>query len=122
MIQEFTGKVSQDEIYGETYTNITGRYGETGYRTEVDVHAMLKYYAGREVKITIETVDGIEDTEDMVTLTYKELFRRARKHFPVLGILEGGYDDDIWDVPQSNALLFMSKEEFAGRCHSEVGA
>jgi hypothetical protein len=116
----FIGEIDQHEIYQELYTNITGRDAGS-YMGELNIHSLFTKFNGRKVKVTIETLDE-DPPEDMVTVTYKEIFRRARNHMDTFGIVEGGYDDDIWDLHKSHALLFMSEEEFAGRCHSAVGA
>ncbi len=121
----FEGEIEQNTIYGHGYTDLIGKDSHGVYMNE-DIHSFLESFVGKRIKITIETLDE-DHPEDMVTVTYWELFKRARNDISFYGVSpyylnEGGDPDAIKDITKHQALFFMSEEEFNGRCHSEVGA
>jgi len=126
MILEIVGDLKQNEIYDVTHTDI--KYRNTGgWWCEESIHDILKQFAGRNIKITIETLDE-DPEEELVTVTYKEILRRCDYGgLTFLGVsphylYEGGDPTAIKDLTKKQAMYFMHEEEFAGRCHSEVGA
>ncbi len=114
----FEGEIEQNTIYGHGYTDLIGKDSHGVYMNE-DIHSFLESFVGKRIKLTVETLD--EDLlEDMVTVSYKELRLRcsANIHKICNADEERNMDDwDIKDISKSHALLFMSEEEFAGRCH-----
>lgn len=129
MKEELIGVVEQDVCYSETYTDIA--IHENGSVYTQNIHHIFEEFAGKKVRITIQSLDkdgNDEVEEDFVTVTYLELFKRCDdRYFHCMGVNihylnEGGDPTALKDLPKSHALIFMSEEEFAGRCHSEVNA
>ena len=98
--------------------------GLSYYYGEWHISGELRYFLAdiinRKFRITIETIDD-EQEEEFVTLTYRELFKRASdKVLCELGVNyyylnEGGDPTNIIDIPRSIALAFMGEEEFNHR-------
>jgi hypothetical protein len=126
MTSEFTGKIEQDTIYRERQTELVG-VDTHGNSCCESIHDYLEAFVGRRIKITIETLDE-DPKEELVTVTYREILKRCdysgltwfgvNPHY----LNEGGDPTAIKDLTKHQALYFMTEEEFAGRCHSEVNA
>ena len=88
-----------------------------------DLKQFLNQHQNEKVKITIEILE--EDQEEMVTVTYRELFSRAYDQTLMeLGVNlyylnEGGEPTNIIDIPKSIARQFMGEDEFNARKHDE---
>lgn len=84
----------------------------------------LDDYNNKKIRLTIEVLED-EKPQELVTLTYRELFKRATDQtLNVLGINiwymnEGGDPTAIKDIPRDIALQFMTEEEFNHRKHDE---
>lgn len=104
--------------------NLAFTYGEW---TAMDaLGGYLTRISDKKIRLTIEVLeDDFQVTQELVTVTYRELFKRATEQtLNELGVnvwymAEGGDPTEIKDIPKSIALQFMTEEEFNGRKHDK---
>lgn len=100
---------------------LTHWIGPTRHYGPIDT--AIKAFEGQDHDFTI--YEEKVEKEELVTLTYRELFKRANdKTLLEAGVdyyylYNGGDPTAIIDVPKSIALRFMDKLEFDHRKHDE---
>jgi hypothetical protein len=104
--------------------NLSFYYGE--WHISDKLANYLAEVGNKKIRLTIEVLEEENQTpQELVTLTYRELFKRATDQtLTQLGvnvwyINEGGDPTTIIDIPKDIALQFMLEEEFNHRKHDE---
>jgi len=106
-------------LIGDCNGILTHWIGPTRHYGPID--EAIKAFEGQDHEFTI--YEEYSKPEELVTLTYRELFRRAMDQtLMVLGVNfyymnEGGDPTAIIDIPKSIALQFMDEVEFNHRKH-----